>query len=101
MAFVVAATWRAREGEEERVREVLEIMTPLTQAEPGCRFYQAHRSVDDPRLFFLYEQYDDEAAFRAHTAADYFQENVLGQAVPRLESRERAFYVTMEPPAGL
>jgi quinol monooxygenase YgiN len=96
MSFVVTATWHAKKGEEDRIREIIEIMTPLTRAEPGCRLYVAHRSPDDPQLFFMYEQYDDEAAFRAHGAAAYFKENVLGQAVPRLESRERAFYLTMD-----
>lgn len=56
----------------------------------------AHRSIDDPRTFFLYEQYDDEAAFKAHTETQHFQEHVLGNAVPRLERRERAFYTMMD-----
>lgn len=96
MLYVVAATWRAKEGQEDRIAEIMEAMTALTRAESGCRFYQAHRVVDDPRLFFLYEQYDDEAAFKAHTEASYFKEHVLGDAVPRLESRERVFYTTMD-----
>ena len=44
-----------------------------------------HRSIDDPRTFFLYEQYDDEPAFRAHTETEHFKQLVLGDAVPRLE----------------
>jgi quinol monooxygenase YgiN len=96
MAYVVTATWRARKGEEDRISEILQVMTRLTRAEPGCRLYQAHRSVEDPQVFFLYEQYDDEVAFQVHAAAAYFQENVLGEAVPRLESRQRAFYLTMD-----
>ena len=31
--------------------------------------YLAHRSTTDPRRFFLYEQYDDQAALDAHRAA--------------------------------
>ena len=96
MAYVVAALWRARDGEEERIRELIEIMTPLSRDEPGCRFYQAHRSTDDPRLFFLYEQYDDDAAYEAHMATEHFQKYVKAEAIPRLESRERSFYVTMD-----
>ncbi len=92
MTYAVAATWRARDGEEERIRELLEILTPLCRAEPGCRQYQAHRSPDDPRLFFIYEQYDDEAAFETHARTDHVARYVLGDAVPRLERRERAFY---------
>ncbi len=96
MAYVVAATWRAKPGEEDRIQEIVEIMAPLSRAEPACRMYQAHRSPEDPRLFFLYEQYDDEAGFRAHTKTRHFEEYVRGQALARLESRERAFYLTMD-----
>jgi quinol monooxygenase YgiN len=92
MTYAVAATWRARAGEEDRIRELLKILTPLCRAEPGCRQYQAHRSTQDPRLFFIYEQYDDEAAFDAHARTDHVERYVLGDAVPRLERRERAFY---------
>lgn len=96
MAYVLAATWRAKEGEEERIREILETTVPLSREEPGCQLFVAHRSVDDPRVFFLYEQYDDEAAVKAHTETEHFQKHVLTDAVPRLESRERAFYVTLD-----
>jgi len=96
MTYVVAATWRAREGEEERIRELLEILAPLCRAEPACRLYQAHRSPEDPREFYIYEQYDDEAAFQAHMQTDHFEAYVRGEAIPRLERRERAFYVTMD-----
>ena len=96
MTYVVTATWRAREGEAERVREILETLTPLCRAEPGCRQYQAHRSPDDPRLFFIYEQYDDEAAFEAHAQTDHVERHVRGDAAPRLELRERAIFMTLE-----
>lgn len=96
MAYVVAALWRAKEGEEEKIREIIDVMTPLSRDEPACRFYQAHRSPDDPRLFFLYEQYDDENGYQAHMATDHFEKYVRGEAIPRLESRERSFYVTFD-----
>ena len=80
MAYVVAATWRAREGEEERIREILERIAPLCRDEPACRLYQ----------------YDDEAGFQAHTESEHFETHVRGDAVPRLESRERAIYVTLD-----
>lgn len=96
MTYVVTATWRAREGEEERVREILQLLTPLCRAEPGCRQYQAHRSAEDPRLFFIYEQYDDEAAFEAHAQTDHVERHVRGDAAQRLELRERAIFTTLE-----
>jgi (4S)-4-hydroxy-5-phosphonooxypentane-2,3-dione isomerase len=92
MGYVLAVTWVATPGEEERVADVLRAMVPLTRAEPGCIQYTAHRSVDDPRRFFLFEEYVDEAALQAHTETDHFQRHVIGEAVPRLERRERLAY---------
>jgi quinol monooxygenase YgiN len=96
MAYVVAATYRCKPGEEEKVREVLETMAPLSRQEPGCLFYQAHRSPDDPLVFFLYEQYRDEAGYQAHMITEHFERYIKGEAIPRLESRERAFYQTLD-----
>ncbi len=95
MAYVVAATYRTKEGEEDKVLEILQIMEPLSREEPGCLFYQAHRSPEDPRVFFLYEQYADEAAFQAHVDAPHFKQIALGDAIPRLAARERQFLQTV------
>ena len=95
MAYVVAAIWRAKEGQADTILQVIEKMTPLSRREPGCLFYQAHRSPTDPNLFFLYEQYVDEAGYEAHMATPHFEQYVKGEAVPNLESRERAFYETL------
>ncbi|MEA2331958.1 MAG: hypothetical protein QOH58_2096 [Thermoleophilaceae bacterium] len=96
MAYVVSALWRAKEGEEERIARIVEAMSEPSRAEPGNRFYQAHSSPEDPRLFYLYEQYDDEAAYRAHMDSEHFQRLVVGEAIPHLEARERAFYETLD-----
>jgi quinol monooxygenase YgiN len=96
MAYIVAATYRAKEGKEEEIRQILEAMAPLSRGEPGCLFYQAHRSPEDSRVFFLYEQYRDEAGYQAHMASDHFNKYIKGEAIPRLESRERAFYLSLD-----
>jgi quinol monooxygenase YgiN len=95
MAYVVAATWTAKEGQEDTIAEVIRVMTPLSREEPGCLFYQAQRSVDNPRVFFLYEQYVDQAGYEAHMATPHFEKHVRGVAIPNLESRERTFYETL------
>jgi quinol monooxygenase YgiN len=95
MAFVLAAKWTAKEGEEERVAELLRELAGPSREEPGCRFYQPCRSADDPRVFLIFEIYDDEAALDAHAASEHFQRIAAGQAFSLLESRERAFYETI------
>jgi quinol monooxygenase YgiN len=96
MAYVVAAIWKAKEGQADTILRVIEKMTSPSRKEPGCLFYQAQRSPDDPNVFFLYEQYRDAAGYEAHMASPHFQQYVRGEAIPNLESRERAFYETID-----
>ena len=95
MAYVVSAKWTAKPGEEERIACICAEMTEPSRAEPANRFYQAHRSTEDPRLFYLYEQYDDEAGYEAHMASEHFTRLVKREAIPNLEAREREFYETL------
>jgi quinol monooxygenase YgiN len=97
MAYVVAATWTAKEGEQDRIRGVIEAMTRPSRAEQGCLLYQGHRSLEKPTQFFLYEAYVDEAAYRSHTESAHFTELVTEDAIPHLAGRERVFYETIEP----
>jgi quinol monooxygenase YgiN len=96
MAYVVAATWTAKEGQEEKILEIIKQMTLLSRQEPWCLYYQAQRSTTDPRVFFLYEQYVDAAGYETHMATPHFDRLVRGEGIPNLESRERAFYETIE-----
>jgi len=96
MAFVVVAKWTAKQGQVERIAQLIEKMAPPSREEPGCLYYQAQRSVEDPNLFFLYEQYVDEAGYEAHMASPHFEQYVKGEVIPNLESREREFYETMD-----
>jgi (4S)-4-hydroxy-5-phosphonooxypentane-2,3-dione isomerase len=40
--------------------------------EPGCRQFDVCRDPAEPTLFYLYEVYDDEAAFQAHLKTGHF-----------------------------
>lgn len=95
MAYVVSATWTAQPGHEQTVREAIEKLTPPSRQEPGNRCYQAYQDPAEPLVFRLFEIYDDEEAYAAHGASEHFAEYALGQAIPVLASRERAFYQTI------
>ena len=96
MPYVVCAKWTAKAGKQGRLREIIEEITPLSKAEPGNLYYQAQRSPENPRLFFLYEQYADEAGYEAHMASEHFTRLVKDEAIPDLlEAREREFYETL------
>jgi (4S)-4-hydroxy-5-phosphonooxypentane-2,3-dione isomerase len=42
------------------------------QTESGCHQFDVCRDPADPALFFLYELYDDEAAFAVHLKTAHF-----------------------------
>ncbi|MGC1560644.1 MAG: putative quinol monooxygenase [Bradyrhizobium sp.] len=41
--------------------------------EPGCRRFDILNLSSDPNHFFLYEVYDNEAAFKAHRETEHFK----------------------------
>jgi autoinducer 2-degrading protein len=41
--------------------------------EPGCRQFDILVLADDPNHLFLYEVYDNEAAFKTHRASEHFK----------------------------
>jgi quinol monooxygenase YgiN len=97
MAYALTAKWTAQDGAEETVYGAIRELIEPSRAEPGCRLYQANRSLDDPRVFLLYEIYDDEDAYKAHGASDHFKQYGHELAVPLLEGRERQFFETIDP----
>lgn len=88
----VAVTYVIRPGHEAEAVGLFRQLIGPTRAEPGCRMYLVHRSPTDPRSFFLYEQYDDQAALDAHRASDHFARYVTNGLFPILESRTPAHY---------
>jgi quinol monooxygenase YgiN len=62
----------AKIGREAEVAAIFEKLTAESRKEPGCVMYQVHKHKTDPRRFFIYEQYQDDAALEAHRAAPAF-----------------------------
>lgn len=69
---VLAVTWMAKVGREADVAGVFGKLTQESRKEPGCVMYQVHRHKTEPRRFFIYEQYKDDAALEAHRASSHF-----------------------------
>jgi quinol monooxygenase YgiN len=69
---VLAVTWMAKTGRESEVAEVFEKLTAESRKEPGCDVYQVHKHKTEPRRFFIYERYKDDAALEAHRATPHF-----------------------------
>ena len=83
---VLAVTWMAKNGHENEVAEVFKKLTEESRREPGCIMYLVHRHKTEPRRFFVYEQYKDDAALEAHRAAPHFLQHVKKE-LPKLGER--------------
>lgn len=90
--FVVAIQLEANPGEEERLARSLQELIEPTMAEPGVKLFLPYRSPTDPRAFFIYELYVNEAGWAAHQQTSHFKAFV-DEMLPRLARRERLPFV--------
>jgi len=66
LTFTAKLTVKA--GQEQEFERIMRIVVPKVREEPGNQAYIFHRSMQDPRVFMVYEEYDDQAALEAHRA---------------------------------
>jgi (4S)-4-hydroxy-5-phosphonooxypentane-2,3-dione isomerase len=83
---VLAVTWMAKMGREGEVAALFSKLTEESRKEPGCLMYQVHRHKTEPRRFFVYEQYKDDAALEAHRSAAHFLQYAKKE-LPKLGER--------------
>jgi quinol monooxygenase YgiN len=83
---VLAVTWMAKAGHEAEVAALFAKLTEASRKEPGCTMYQVHRHKTEPRRFFIYEQYNDDAALVAHRTALHFLQHAR-KDLPKVADR--------------
>jgi quinol monooxygenase YgiN len=93
--LLVVAQWEAREGQADRIADILSRFLPEAQSEPGAKLFLISRSKENPAQFLFYELFRDEAAFKAHQESAHFKTYIAGQALPLLAKRERAQYALL------
>lgn len=93
--LLVVAQWEAREGQADKVADILDRFLPQAQREPGARLFLISRAKENPAQFLFYELFADEAAFKAHQESAHFKTLIAGEALPLLARRERAQYVLL------
>ncbi|MFX4303598.1 putative quinol monooxygenase [Alicyclobacillus tolerans] len=89
---VLAARYECKPGTSEQVQAALMEMKSLVQKESGCLLYLVNRSLENPDVFLLFEQYENEQALEAHAETDYFQRLVKETILPLLAKRDRELY---------
>jgi quinol monooxygenase YgiN len=73
MAVTYFVRMRVLEGREDAVRELLlSNVERIDAGERGNLAFAVHRSTEDPREFWLYETWADEAAVEAHESGPAF-----------------------------
>ncbi|HEU5402422.1 MAG TPA: putative quinol monooxygenase [Terriglobales bacterium] len=84
--IVLTVQWLASIGEEDKVKELFQKLAEASRKEPGCRLYLVHQHRDNRRRFFLYEQYENDAALQAHRESPHFQTFGM-QELPEIAKR--------------
>lgn len=70
-------------------------LTNATRKEPGCLFYTVNQHAEEPRRFFIYEQYQDQAALDAHRATPHFEQHGKNGVQKLHETRDVGLYTPL------
>ena len=71
MPMSLYAEFTAKPGSEAEVEKLISGLAEQVRREPGNTEFTVYRERDNPRKFFVFEQYLDEASFDAHIGAEY------------------------------
>lgn len=74
MAVTYFVRMRARDGQQDAVRELLlSNVARIDEGEPGNVVFAVHQSTDDPREMWLYETWTGLDAVNAHESGPTFR----------------------------
>ena len=71
MSKTLYAEFTVKPGSEARVAEMMLELTEHVSQEPGNVLFLPYAREENPRDYFVFEVYRDEAAFQDHIRADY------------------------------
>lgn len=73
--YVITVEFRLREEHRERfMQRMRQQAKDSLEKESGCQQFDVAVHSEDPCRVFLYELYDDEAAFQAHLQSAHFKD---------------------------
>lgn len=87
-AIYVYAKWQVKEGKLDAVLEIMKKAAQKSSEEKGNLFYKIHQSKTDENTLILFEGYENESAVEFHKNSEHYQNLVVKQIIPLLESRE-------------
>jgi quinol monooxygenase YgiN len=71
--LTVIVHMRAKPGREQELRDELTALVEPTSQEEGFVNYDLHVSLEDPAVFFLYENWESGEALDAHFQTPHLQ----------------------------
>ncbi|MEH2540120.1 MULTISPECIES: putative quinol monooxygenase [unclassified Bradyrhizobium] len=93
--LLVVAEWEAKQGQADKVADILQQFLPEAQREYGVKLFLISQARDNPAQFLFYELFRDEAAFAEHQQSPHFKTYIAEQALPLLARRERTQYALL------
>jgi quinol monooxygenase YgiN len=90
--LLVVAEWEVKDGQADRVADILRRYQPLAQRSDGVKLFLISRAKENPAQFLFYELFESEAAFAAHTESEPFKTLIAGEALALLSKRVRTQY---------
>ena len=73
--FIVAVEFKIKDEHVDAFRQrVMQQAADSLENEAACHQFDVCVDAEQPSAFFLYEVYDDAAAFEAHRQTEYFAE---------------------------
>jgi len=72
MKITKSVTFMAKEGSQEKMKELLEAMVAPSKAEKGCLFYEIFQYENDKKRFMAVESWENEAALDGHKASAHY-----------------------------
>lgn len=71
--ILIVVKWKVKPEHADQWPELTRAFTEATRAEPGNRFFDWSRNVEDPNEYVVIEAFDDDAA-EAHVTSEHFKQ---------------------------
>jgi len=72
MVITKRVTFIAKDGCEDKMKELLTAMVKPSKVENGCIFYEIFQYENNKRKFMAYESWRDESALDGHKASAHY-----------------------------
>lgn len=71
--ILIIVKWKVKPEHADQWPELTRAFTEATRAEPGNRFFDWSRNIEDPHEYVVIEAFDDDAA-EAHVTSEHFKQ---------------------------